>query len=359
MMESNYTVFKVSNSTPSAVSGLSHKFVGKDLTVTWNKATEPDFDYYKLILNSGTVKKIHDGKYRYSFDENIEQNTSPDPNITIAISKVDFYDNISATVNATAINSPPSVPTSLVAVGGSRAIYLRWNNNTVASETDIIGRDIYRYINSASVNATLVATVGSEETTYADGTVTSYDPTYYYWVEAVDGFLQRSGKSSYDTAFMAHTLASDLADDCVSSVKISVDQLSAINADLGDIKAGTVEGVSITAGLFRTSAQGRKVLLTSDGMTLHVTASVGKYGTFKYGDGTKYGSGALAYIQHSSQKVPFYISAEQTVADFHYFDRTSKPSGFAEVGDVCVVNGLLMRCDVTGTPGTWVCAATP
>ena len=89
-------------------------------------------------------------------------------------------------------------------------------------------------------------------------------------------------------------------------------------------------------------------------MTLHVTSSVGKYSTFQYGDGTKYGTGALAYIHHVSEAVPFYISAEQaTVGDFHYYNRGSTPNGPNEIGDMCVHSGVLKICTAAGTPGTW------
>ena len=97
----------------------------------------------------------------------------------------------------------------------------------------------------------------------------------------------------------------------------------------------------------------RRISLTSDGLTLYVTATVGKYSTFKYGDGTKYGSGALAYIHHSSQAVPFYISAEQTVADMHYYNRGSDPTGAAAIGDTCVVGGVFKLCTTGGTPGVF------
>jgi len=125
------------------------------------------------------------------------------------------------------------------------------------------------------------------------------------------------------------------------------------NITSASITSSTIDGSIITGGTFRTATSGKKIILTSDGLVLDTGATTGKYGTFKYGDGTKYGSGALAYIHHSAYDVPFYIAAEQTVADFHFYNRASNPSGAAEVGDVCVVNGNLKRCTSAGTPGTW------
>jgi len=125
------------------------------------------------------------------------------------------------------------------------------------------------------------------------------------------------------------------------------------NITSASITSSTIDGSIITGGTFRTAASGKKITLTSDGLVFDTGATTGKYGTFKYGDGTKYGSGALAYIHHSAYDVPFYIASEQSVADFHFYNRASNPSGAAEVGDVCIVNGNLKRCTSAGTPGTW------
>lgn len=132
----------------------------------------------------------------------------------------------------------------------------------------------------------------------------------------------------------------------------AVDSLSAISAVLGDVTTGTLTGVTITGGLFQTATSGKRISINSEGISLRITDSTGKYGEFKYGT-TKYGSGVLAYIHHTSQTVPFYISTEQTVADFHFFNRSSDPSGVAEVADTCVSGGGLRQCVSAGTPGTW------
>lgn len=126
----------------------------------------------------------------------------------------------------------------------------------------------------------------------------------------------------------------------------------------GSISGSSIQGGIIVGSTIKTSMTGKSVMITSDGITLLATSSTGKYSGFKYGSGTKYGSGAVAYIHHISQNVPFYVSAEQTVADFHYFNRTSNPSGAAEIGETAVVNGELMICTVAGTPGTWTIVGT-
>ena len=132
------------------------------------------------------------------------------------------------------------------------------------------------------------------------------------------------------------------------------DSLDAISANLGTITSGYISSVEIVSSTFQTATTGKRIEITSDGITLHISDVTGKYGTnFKYGDGTKYGAGVLAYVQHTTQAVPFYVQAEQTVGDFHYYNRSSNPSGAAEVGDVAFKSNKLIQCIGAGTPGTW------
>jgi len=124
--------------------------------------------------------------------------------------------------------------------------------------------------------------------------------------------------------------------------------------DGGNIQAGTI---NLVGGVHKTAASGRKVQIDSGGIKFITGALTGKYGSnFKYGDGTKYGDGALAYFYNTTTGMPFYVNAEQTIADMHLYNRSSNPSGVAEVGDICVVGGKLMICTVANTPGTWTVA---
>ena len=174
----------------------------------------------------------------------------------------------------------------------------------------------------------------------------------------IKGSLTVTGSDIGDGEIHANHLAADsvaashIQANAVKADNIDVVKLSAISANVGSVLAGYIESVDVVGANIKTKSSGRSVQITSDGISLHVTATVGKYGTFKYGT-KKYGSGALAYIHHSSSKVPFYISAEQTVADFHFFNRSSDPVGTAAVGDVVVVNGVMRICTTGGTPGVW------
>ena len=64
------------------------------------------------------------------------------------------------------------------------------------------------------------------------------------------------------------------------------------------------------------------------------------------------------YFNNAQRKIPFYVQAEQTVADMHLYNRLSDPTGAAEIGDIAVVNGKLKICSTAGTPGTWVVVGT-
>jgi len=136
-----------------------------------------------------------------------------------------------------------------------------------------------------------------------------------------------------------------------------VDDLSAISADLGEVNAGNITGVTITGGLFQTSLGQKKIIITNDGISLQTTTEVGNYGAtpigFLYGDSTKYGTGVRAYIHHANASVPFYIGAEASVADFHYFSRTNDPIGYGEVGDTLVSGGQFKLCTTATQPAVY------
>ena len=118
------------------------------------------------------------------------------------------------------------------------------------------------------------------------------------------------------------------------------------------IESADINGSTITGGLFRTAASGKRLEIDSSGIALLSGNEAVTYNTALYNE-FLYGTGALAYINNESRKIPFYIESEQDVADFHFYNRADVPSGTAEIGDVCVVGGKLMICTQAGTPGVW------
>lgn len=128
-----------------------------------------------------------------------------------------------------------------------------------------------------------------------------------------------------------------------------------------EMNTSIINGAIITGGLFRTAESGQRIEIDSTGITLLNGETGATYGdaTYFYGDADrKYGTGVLAYVNNQAKVVPFYISSEQSVGDFHMVNRSADPTGAAEIGDLCVVDGKLMVCTSAGTPGTWTIVGT-
>jgi len=142
-----------------------------------------------------------------------------------------------------------------------------------------------------------------------------------------------------------------IAANAVQASQIYTPSLSALSANLGQVIAGDIVGVDI-----RTATSGQRVSMDSDGLRLETGATTFTYGdsSHTYGDSTrKYGSGVLAYVLHPVKSIPFYINEEQSVADFHFYDRSSDPTGEAEDGDTCYSGGEFKVCTSGGTPGVF------
>ena len=128
--------------------------------------------------------------------------------------------------------------------------------------------------------------------------------------------------------------------------------LNSTNINGGVITGSSITGATITGGLLRTAASGRRIEIDSTGIVLKSGTIPNTYNNVLYNGGL-YGTGVVAYINNDLYKVPFYIKDEQTVADFHFYNRSDVPTGAAEIGDVCVVGAKLMICITSGTPGVW------
>ena len=139
--------------------------------------------------------------------------------------------------------------------------------------------------------------------------------------------------------------------------KLSIGNSSIGPTILWDGSTFSVNGGTLIGSTIKTASSGRRIEMTSVGITLYTGLSPGTYGNFLYG-AKLYGATDLAYINNTGFSIPFYINAEQTVADIHLFNRSSDPSGVAAVGDIACVNGKLKICTVAGTPGTWTVVGT-
>jgi len=129
---------------------------------------------------------------------------------------------------------------------------------------------------------------------------------------------------------------------------------SAINSS--EINSTEINGSVFTGGTIRTAESGQRTEITNLGIQLMNGAVGSTLGDtdYLYGDsGRSYGNGVLGYVNNSTYKVPFYVNAEQTVADMHFYNRSADPTGPAEIGDMAVVDGNLALCVTAGTPGVW------
>jgi hypothetical protein len=124
-----------------------------------------------------------------------------------------------------------------------------------------------------------------------------------------------------------------------------------------NIIAGQISGSEIIGATIKTASSGRRIQIDSEGLKLIATDLTGKWGSgIKWGDGTKWGSGKALSL--GSRNVPLYSEGASAYGDIHYYNKVSDPTGAAEVGDTCVVNGVLKICTVGGTPGTWTVVGT-
>lgn len=121
---------------------------------------------------------------------------------------------------------------------------------------------------------------------------------------------------------------------------------------------GTIEGTTIIGGIFETSTTTPRIRIDVNGLYYQATASTGKYGSFKYGSSTKYGTGNTAALFNSNYPV-LSILQEQTKADIRLYNRGSDPaSGSHQLGDIIVVNSIFKICKTAGSPGTFRAALT-
>jgi hypothetical protein len=116
---------------------------------------------------------------------------------------------------------------------------------------------------------------------------------------------------------------------------------------------GLIQGSEIQSPIIETSATLPRVRIDSNGVYYQVTESIGQYNTFKYGDGTMYGTGVLAYLFNELYPCLTIIS-ESSLADIRLYNRDNDPgsgTGPHEIGDLIVVDGVLKICSSAGSPG--------
>ena len=132
-LASEWSTITITQAAPVNPVSLTSNFEGRNLVLSWTKATETDFKYYELILN-GVIKKLTDPFYTYTFEENIKDNITADPSITYSLKTYDVYGNASGAVTGTFTNATPATPSGLTSDFTGRNLIISW---TKAPETDI------------------------------------------------------------------------------------------------------------------------------------------------------------------------------------------------------------------------------
>jgi len=117
-------------------------------------------------------------------------------------------------------------------------------------------------------NFSFTAENGAVVTTNTELTKTTMNATSGFKIENRD-----TTSSAWGTAFEVNPAGDLYADGTITARELiiggvdvlsSIGELSQINADLGDITAGSITGVTITGGTFKTSSSGARIEISND-----------------------------------------------------------------------------------------------
>ncbi|MBU2528976.1 carboxypeptidase regulatory-like domain-containing protein [bacterium] len=193
---------------PRIPSGISLEAVFCQITVSWTKNVEPDFDYYTVQRSTYSSTEGFSEIVRRSAAANnyVDKNLTNNNTYYYKISAKDRRGNESAYTSVysgfprSGDTTAPAAPSGLVARGygadGFDGIKISWNLN---SEGDLAGYNIHRSTKSGftpSISDKLNGTLISPEKDYYTDAGISQETTYYYKLAAVDS----SGNSSPSSA---------------------------------------------------------------------------------------------------------------------------------------------------------------
>jgi len=358
-------IISVSNPAPAAPSSLTATPWMKGIKFTWQPNTEIDISYYTYRIKvetdewSSWVNTVSVEVMRV-LTETEQDDHSTEALIYFEVKAVDTFGNessVSSTSDTTlGLNIQPTdiddfaitaskIFTKIPVLDGDS-----WTDDTPDTNS-VTWNDHTIYYNGAAYPIAAGST-GLKYIFWLNG-----DPTYSSsdtnpTLTDGDFIIAVNVNGAHDLAWNA------IANQVIGSAYI--ENLAVLNEHVSDLSAnkinvGTLQGIDIVGNMIRTSSDPTKkaIIITSEGIALYVPATTGKWGTFKWGDGTQYGTGFLAFIHHSSSLVPFTIQSEQIVADFHLYNRGSDPTGVAAIGDFAFSEGKPKFCTGAGTPGTW------
>lgn len=209
---SEWSSITITQAAPATPAGLASDFTGRNLIITWTKATETDFNYYELILN-GITKKLTDPFYTYTLEENIKDNATADPSITYSLKTYDIYGNASSALTGTFTNSVPSSAPVITATQWMDSVQFEW---TKSGETDI---SHYRYRSKIDAGAwsSWITTTRNSVFLFAEAS-----QVIYVEVISVDVFGQElvTAATANGTAQGLNIQPSDINDFAITASKI-------------------------------------------------------------------------------------------------------------------------------------------
>lgn len=168
---------------------------------------------------------------------------------------------IPSTADGPANYDIPPTPTGLVVASGIGVNILQWTN-----PASLYGNHAYTEVWRSATNDLGTAVKISTWTFHlAEDTLGTTNTTYYYWIRFVSKANKYSPYNAGATSGVAGTTAFVVYSD------IFVTNLSAINADMGSITAGT-----ITGGTIQTAASGARIVLNASDLIGYNSASVAK-----------------------------------------------------------------------------------
>lgn len=275
---------------------LSNIWNGKDITITWNPVAiggNTDIvngyliEVYKNNYNPVNRLRgvfVQNTEFTYTYSMNIEDNLGiPTGDLAFVVYSRTVNGLISNTFAGPFVvtNANPTAPSNVIVTSSKTGLQVSWKNNTDYLENDIKNREIYRSRTSTlqggsplelesganleleddsileleassgttgGLNATLVATVPSNLTSYADNSVpVKYDTPYYYWVKAVDYFSNESDYSSVASARLSQVTGTDITASTITGNHMAAKTITAREIQANTITATEIKSISITA----------------------------------------------------------------------------------------------------------------
>ncbi|GEM_PF-3279453 len=192
--------------SPGVPTGLTATSGDTTVSLNWNDVTASDlagYNVYRSTVSGSGYVLVNTGDIATSdfLDVDTENNVTYYYKVT-AFDEVPNESGFSSVVSIMAFdNTPPSVPTGLVATPGDNKVDLEWDPNMYP---DVEGYNIYRSTLSASGFAKIGSNTDNVDVTYSDTTAVN-GTTYYYKIKAYDEVPNESAYSNQVSAVPVDT----------------------------------------------------------------------------------------------------------------------------------------------------------